>query len=198
MKISSPFGAQRAPEAPKPGQARTDGKRKTSPAPRDRQLSCLQNHSSTPCALRVRREPRLLLPPRQKEQLRGWRGQLPPCDLSQLLPQTPKAIEGKTSRLQTSPVPRIHRAQGFGCAAPARAALMGTRSTRLPPVTSGGGLTLCWEVNSGLPEFRPSCPFPLISAASQSLSCSPASPGEACPLRSTQHTDSLKHQPAFN
>lgn len=47
-KISSPFGAQRAPEAPKMGQARTDGKRKTSAGSKHHQLSCSQNHSSTP------------------------------------------------------------------------------------------------------------------------------------------------------
>lgn len=53
-----------------------------------------------------------------------------------------------------------------------------------------GSLTLSWEANSGLAQLCPSCPLPLISAASQSLRCSPAPRGNA--LHCGAH-DTLPH-----
>lgn len=88
--------SQKPPRRGRPGRM---GRGRPRPAASDRQLSCLRNHSSAPCAFQARREPRLLLPPQQREQITGWRGQPPPCKLPQLLhwtPLIPERIEGKT------------------------------------------------------------------------------------------------------
>ena len=103
QRKSVPYLEHNVPQKPpRRGRPGWTGRGRPRPSASDRQLSCLQNHSSTPLAFQATREPRLLLPLWQREQVRGWRGQSPPCKLPQLLhwtPSTPRKIEGKTSRL---------------------------------------------------------------------------------------------------